>query len=144
MSSPFEVKVAKSDNEIEKCFLVLKELRPHLQASTFQQTVREMIAEGYMLAYIEEHDTAVAAVGFRYLQFLYNGKHFYIDDLSTLPDYRAKGYAGALLEFVFERARENGYKVVTLDSGYLRFDAHRLYLNKGFTINCHHFSKSIE
>jgi GNAT superfamily N-acetyltransferase len=102
-----------------------------------------MITEGYTLAYIEENGKAAAAIGFRYLQFLYNGKHIYIDDLSTLPASRGKGYGGKLLDFVSDKAKEKGYKVVTLDSGYQRFDAHRLYLNKGFTLNCHHFSKNI-
>ena len=102
-----------------------------------------MLTEGYTLAFIEEEGKAVAAVGFRYLQFLYNGKHMYIDDLSTLPAYRGNGYAGKLLDFVVSTAKEKGYKAVTLDSGYQRFDAHRLYLNKGFTLNCHHFSKTV-
>ncbi|MBS1936158.1 MAG: GNAT family N-acetyltransferase, partial [Bacteroidetes bacterium] len=83
------------------------------------------------------------ATGFRYLQFLYNGKHIYIDDLATLPSSRGKGYAGELLDYVINLAKEKGYKCVTLDSGYQRFDAHRLYLNKGFTLNCHHFSKNV-
>ena len=81
-------------------------LRPHLSKNNFVATVKEMIAEGYTLAYIEEDTKAVAAAGFRYLQFLYNGKHFYIDDLSTLPESRGKGYAGKLLDFVIGKAKE--------------------------------------
>jgi hypothetical protein len=40
-------------------------------------------------------------------------------------------------------AKEKGLKTVALDSGYQRLDAHRLYLNKGFTLNAHHFSKNV-
>jgi GNAT superfamily N-acetyltransferase len=138
-----EIKIAKSEEDILKCWEVLLALRPHLQKEIFVATLKEMFTEGYTLAYIEEDGNAAAAVGFRYLQFLYNGKHLYIDDLSTLPASRGKGYAGKLLDFVTEQAKANGYKVVALDSGYQRFDAHRLYLNKGFTLNCHHFSKNI-
>ena len=138
-----EIKIANTDQDILKCWDVLFELRPHLNKNNFTTIVKEMITEGYTLAFIEEEGKAAAAVGFRYLQFLYNGKHIYIDDLSTLPSHRGKGYAGKLLDFVIEQAKENGYKVVTLDSGYQRFDAHRLYLNKGFTLNCYHFSKTI-
>jgi GNAT superfamily N-acetyltransferase len=138
-----EIKIASTEEDISKCWDVLLALRPHLIRESFIPTVQEMILEGYTLAFIEEDAKAIAAVGFRYWQFLYNGKHFYIDDLSTLPEYRGKGYAGKLLDFVVEKAKANGYKAVTLDSGYLRSDAHRLYLNKGFTLNCHHFSKTI-
>ncbi|HVM89012.1 MAG TPA: GNAT family N-acetyltransferase [Puia sp.] len=138
-----EIKIAKTEEEILKCREVLFELRPHLKKESFLVTVQEMMAEGYTLAYIEEDNTAVAAVGYRYLQFLYNGKHIYIDDLSTLPSSRGKGYAGKLLDYVCDVAGQRGFKTVTLDSGYTRFDAHRLYLNKGFTLNCHHFSKTL-
>jgi GNAT superfamily N-acetyltransferase len=102
-----------------------------------------MFTEGYQLAFVKEGEKAVSAVGFRYLQFLYNGKHFYIDDLSTLPEARGKGYAGKLIDYVVELARQKGYDYVTLDSGYHRVNAHRLYLNKGFTLASHHFSKKL-
>lgn len=116
-------------------------LRPHLEANKFLLLIKEMQTEGYCLVFIEENNQAVAAVGFRYLQFLFNGKHIYIDDLSTLPEARGKGYGAALLDHVLEIATQKGYIQVTLDSGYQRHDAHRLYLNKGFKLGSHHFVK---
>ena len=139
-----EIKLCQSETDIQKCWQVLLELRPHLIETEFVPTVKEMISEGYQLAFIEEDGKAVAAIGYRYLQYLYNGKHIYIDDLSTLPAARGKGYAGKLLDYVEAEARAKGYKAVTLDSGHQRFDAHRLYLNKGFTIVAHHFSKTLK
>ncbi len=138
-----EIKAAETDSDYLKCWKVVKELRPHLVEDEFLDLMGEMKAEGYQLAYIEDGGTAVSAIGFRYLQFFFNGKHFYIDDLSTLPEHRSKGYGGKLLDYVFNLARENGYDKVTLDSGHHRFDAHRLYLNKGFDIQSHHFVKKI-
>ena len=139
-----EVKLCTTESDIAKCWQVLFELRPHLLAVEFVPMVTEMINEGYQLAFIEEDGIAVAAIGYRYLQYLYNGKHIYIDDLSTLPAARGKGYAGKLLDFVEAEARFKGYKTVTLDSGYQRLDAHRLYLNKGFVLSSHHFSKTLK
>ena len=138
-----EIKNAKTDEDILKCFKVLKELRPHLKEDSYLPLVKKMMTEGYILAYIEENNLAVAAVGFRYLLLLYNGTQYYIDDLSTLPESRGKGYGGKLLDYVTELARKEGFDAVTLDSGHQRFDAHRLYLNKGFKIVAHHFSKSL-
>lgn len=138
------VKLAKSDQDILNCWKPVQVLRPHLNESDFLPTVKEMINEGYMLAFIEEEGVAAAIVGFRYLQYLFNGKHIYIDDLSTLPEHRGKGYGGKLLDYVFAFAKEKGYKSVTLDSGHQRTDAHRLYLNKGFIISSHHFTKKLE
>jgi GNAT superfamily N-acetyltransferase len=137
------IKRATSDTDILKCWAVIHELRPHLEKENFLETVKEMLAEGYELVFIEENEQAVAAIGFRYLQFLFNGKHYYIDDLTTLPEARGKGYGGALLDFVVDLAQKKGFATVTLDSGHHRSDAHRLYLNKGFTISSHHFTKKL-
>jgi len=138
------IQTAATDKDILKCWKALKELRPHLVEDNFLTTLKEMISEGYRLDFIEGEDgIALSVIGFRYLQFTYNGKHFYIDDLSTLPEARGKGYAGILLDHVCHLAKQKGYHTVTLDSGHQRFAAHRLYLNKGFTIASHHFSKSL-
>ena len=138
-----EIKIAETEADILKCWDVLLALRPHLKKDTFVGTIQEMIGEGYILAFIESDEKAVAVVGFRYLQFLHNGRHFYIDDLTTLPECRGKGYGSKLLDFVAEKARARGFKVITLDSGYQRNDAHRLYLNKGFILSSHHFLKNL-
>lgn len=137
------VKTAKTDTDILKCWLVLKELRPHLEEDKFLARIKEMFTEGYQLAFIEENGKAVAAIGFRYENFLHCGKHFYIDDLSTLPEARGKGYGGMLLDHVAALAKEKGFGLITLDSGHHRFTAHRLYLNKGFEIKSHHFVKNL-
>jgi GNAT superfamily N-acetyltransferase len=139
-----EIKLCNQATDILKCWQVLLALRPHLIESNFVTIIQEMMSEGYQLAFIEEDGKAVAAIGYRYLQYLYNGKHIYIDDLSTLPAARGRGYAGKLLDYVAAVAKEKGYGCITLDSGYLRTDAHRLYLNKGFTLVAHHFSKNIK
>ena len=138
------IQTGKSEIDILKCREVVFELRPHLEQQNFLATIQEMISEGYQFAFIQEEGKAVSFIGYRYLQYLYNGKHIYIDDLSTLPDFRGKGYAAKLLQHVEEIAISKGYGVVTLDSGHQRTDAHRLYLNKGFNIVALHFSKKIK
>ena len=138
------IKTAHTDNDILKCWKALKELRPHLVEESFLPMLKEMVSEGYQLAFIEgEEGYAVSVAGFRYLQFTFNGKHFYIDDLSTLPEARGKGYGGKLIDHICELAKQKGYEQVTLDSGHQRYAAHRLYLNNGFTISSHHFVKKL-
>ena len=139
-----KIQAGKSIGDIFKCWEVLFELRPHVDNQDFISMIQEMMTEGYQFAFIEEGGRAVAYVGYRYLQYLYNGKHIYIDDLATLTQYRGKGYAGKLLKYVDDVAISKGYNTVTLDSGHQRTDAHRLYLNNGFNIVAHHFSKKIK
>ncbi len=143
MAVPMRVALAATPEDIAKCTRVLLELRPHISPDALVPMVQKMLGEGYQLAYIEEDGIAVAAVGFRYLQFLFCGKHFYIDDLSTLPDKRGQGHGGILLDYVAMLAQEAGYPCITLDSGFSRHTAHRLYLNKGFDVVALHFNKTL-
>lgn len=139
------IRFAKTPEDILRCRMAILDLRPHLSDVDLVAMVTEMFSEGFQLIFIEAEDSTAAAIcGYRYLQNLFTGKHIYIDDLGTLPSHRGKGYGSMLLDFVFEEAKSRGFKVVTLDSGHQRHTAHRLYLNKGFRIEAHHFGKKIE
>lgn len=138
-----EIKIAKTEEDILKCFEVLSVLRPHLVKESFAITIQKMMKEGYILAFVEKDGIAVSAAGYRYLHTLHIGMHYKIDDLTTLESSRGCGYAGVLIDHVIAQAKEYGYNAVTLDSGHHRSAAHRLYLNKGFIISAHHFEKKI-
>ena len=47
---------------------------------------------------------------------LFEGTFIYIDDLSTLPEARGKGFGGALFDYVVEKAKSEGLPAVHLDS----------------------------
>jgi GNAT superfamily N-acetyltransferase len=128
------------DNEIEQCFEVFLALRPHLQRTEFLARVRRQQAQGYSILVLREDGTVKSAAGFRVLEFLAWGKVLYIDDLITLPPEKRRGYAGQLLDWLIAHAREIRCDAVHLDTGYARHDAHRLYLRKGFRLNCHHMA----
>ena len=124
------INIAKTEEDFKKCFEVMLSLRPHLTLELYLSLINNMKAENYYLAFIEENGKVLSACGFRYLTTLFEGKYIYIDDLSTLPEARGKGYAGALFDYVVNEAKEKGLSAIHLDSGHQRFDAHRLYLNK--------------
>ncbi len=138
-----EIKTVTTPEEVDKAWEAINLLRPHLKKEANHALMQEMFSSGYQLSYIEVDNHAVSIIGYRHLQFLFNGRHIYIDDLSTLEAYRGKGYASQLLDYVLQEAKEKGYEVVTLDSGCQRHDAHRLYLNKGFVIQGYHFSRKL-
>jgi GNAT superfamily N-acetyltransferase len=73
------------------------------------------------------------------------GHHLYVDDLSTAPQGRRQGHAGALLDWLIEEGRRLGCGQLHLDSGVgpERFDAHRLYHNHGLAIYSHHFARGL-
>ncbi len=141
------VRLACTEADLRRCLPALLALRPHLSESTALTMLQEQQAqEQFHVAFIDGPDGLVPAViTYRYLTFLFSGKTVYIDDLTTLPEARGHGYAGTLLDFVLDQARQTGCQTVSLDSGHGpdRADAHRLYLNKRFRISSHHFSLTL-
>lgn len=140
-----QIQLAHTDADIRKCWPVMKLLRPHLEEAAFVSMINEMMSGGYELAFVEEQGFAASAIGFRNMRKLFDGFQIYVDDLTTLNEHRGKGYAGQLLDFVFDLAKQRGCACVTLDSGVgtHRQDAHKLYLNKGFYISSLHFTKQL-
>lgn len=130
-------------SDFEKIFPALHELRPHLTLDSAKKQFEQLIAEGYRLAYINDENQAPALIGFRIVNFFYSGKTLYIDDLSTLPDHRKKGYAKQLFEWVKKTAKTEGCDHLSLDSGFTRKDAHRFYLNQGLALESFHFGQSV-
>ena len=139
------IQIAQSDADVRQCLPATLALRPQLTPDdAFAQIRLQQNNEGFVLAFVGPEspaDPAPAVVGYRVLNFLHSGKTLYIDDLSSLPEGRGKGYASALLDFVVEQAKQQNCQCVSLDSGQnpARYNAHRLYLKKGFNITSHHF-----
>jgi GNAT superfamily N-acetyltransferase len=104
-------------------------------------------AEGYRLVGVFEETTphAVAIAGFRIGHMLAWGRFLYVDDLSTLPEARRRGYGRLLLDWVTDEARRLGCDQLHLDSGVGpdRIDAHRLYFNTGLAISSFHFARRL-
>ena len=104
--------------------------------------------EGYRLAgsFAEGDEQAAAVAGFRAVHYIAWGHALYCDDLGTRLEYRGRGHAGRLLDWMIEEARRLGCGEFHLDSGVGpdRTDAHRLYFNKGMRISSHHFSRRVE
>ena len=135
----------ETPEQIRAAFRVVQALRPHINdpERMVEQVLRQMEA-GYQMVGIREGAEYVSYTGFRFCEFLAWGKVIYIDDLSTLPETRGKGYGAALLDYVKDLAIQHGCDGVHLDTGYSRHDAHRLYLNKGYTLNCHHMMVALK
>jgi len=137
------IQIARTDDEIRRCLPAMLALRSQLSEELAVERIRfQQENDHFELAFVDNGDQMYPAVmGYRTMHLLYSGKTLYIDDLSTLPDARGNGYAGALLDFIIDFARRKGYQSVSLDSGQnpARYDAHRLYLNKRFNIASHHF-----
>ncbi|MEN8376717.1 MAG: GNAT family N-acetyltransferase [Gemmatimonadota bacterium] len=144
MSQP-TIRIAESEEAIRACYPGFSELRPHLAEDDFVERVQRQRREhGYTMAYIEEDGAVVAGAGYRVAEYLAWGRTFYLDDLITATSARGRGYGGALLDWLLERARELDCDQFHLDSGTHRYAAHRLYMGRKLNISSYHFSRDIE
>jgi GNAT superfamily N-acetyltransferase len=103
----YEIVTAQTDEEILKCFDLLKMLRPHLSREHFVEQVRHQAKEGYHLIYIEDHEEVKSVAGYRMGHFLAWGKVLYVDDLITSPEARGIGFGTHLLKWLLGEAKKN-------------------------------------
>ncbi|HET8656809.1 MAG TPA: GNAT family N-acetyltransferase [Longimicrobiaceae bacterium] len=133
------IRLADSDEDILRCLPVMRQLRTELTDEEFVPRVRRQEAGGYRLVLAESGGAVRAVAGFRIIDNLAGGRILYVDDLVTDAAERSRGHGRALLEWLVERAREEGCRNLELDSGVQRFDAHRFYLANRMVISSHHF-----
>jgi GNAT superfamily N-acetyltransferase len=138
------IALAEARADIERCFPVMAELRPHLHAEEFVSRILRMQPTGYHLAYLaDDADVFCAVAGFWLRENLAWGKHVYLDDLVTASARRSAGWGGRLFDWVAEYGRAHGCAELHLDSGVQRYGAHRFYLCRRMDITSHHFAMKL-
>ena len=130
-------------SDIDSCFHVWTELRPHLMQDEFLAMVRAMEEDELRLAFIEQDADVVAAAEFRIYGNLIMGKHCYVDGLVTAEAKRSKGFGQQLINLLRAKVQAAGCKWFHLDSGTQRDQAHKFYFAQGFTINSYHFREEL-
>lgn len=145
MASHIAIKHYESYEELKKGFEVLKQLRTHLNEESYFNLYEDMKKEGYQLIGLEVQGVTVAVAGFSILTNFYNGKHLFVYDLVTDETKRSNGYGEKLLDYLSEFGKRNGCRLVTLQSGVQRINAHRFYEDKmAYKKLSYSFSKTIE
>jgi GNAT superfamily N-acetyltransferase len=137
------IKIAETEEEIRRCFPVMKQLREKLSAEEFVKRVGEQENEGYKLAFLESEGQVVAVAGFRIYHMLATGKTMYVDDLVTDENARSQGFGEALLKWLIELSRRQKCETFSLDSGTHRRRAHRFYFVQGMHIANYHFELAL-
>jgi GNAT superfamily N-acetyltransferase len=134
------IQIATTPEEIDRCFLVMSQLRPLLIEEEFFERIKIQQAEGFQLAFLENENAIVSVAGFRIQNMLSSGKTFYVDDLVTDSAARSQGHGEAMLQWLIALAGEAGCDTFSLDSGTQRQDAHAFYLRQRLRITSFHFS----
>ncbi len=88
----------KNQEQLDKCFSVIKELRPHLDRDSYLQIYENAHRmDDYNIIAIEESGQFLALMGYRILYDFVRGRHLYIDDLVTTEKARSRGLGAELL-----------------------------------------------
>jgi len=140
-----DVRIAREESEVRRCFPAYRELRPHLRsADELVERWRVQTGQGFQIVYIPDGDTIPALAGYRFLHTLAWGHILYIDDLVAVAARHKTGLGTALLKYLQEEARRLGCDAVHLDTGYQRHLAHLAYLRNGFRFDCHHLAWDVK
>jgi GNAT superfamily N-acetyltransferase len=135
---------AATDDEINACYDVMSQLRPHIDRESFLPRVRRQMNDfDYGLVYLKDDNEVKAVAGIRISEWLHGGRYVEIDDLVAKDGERSKGYGGQLFDWIIDYAKSEKCDHVRLLSGVQRFDAHRFYLRRRMNIEAHYFSMDL-
>ncbi|MEJ2621616.1 MAG: GNAT family N-acetyltransferase [Candidatus Thiodiazotropha sp.] len=134
------IRIAETDQEIERCFPLMVQLRPHIQASEFVSLVRHQQQAGYRIATLLEGDNPVCLAGYRVSDNLAWGRFLYIDDFITQAEKRSRGNGAKLLEWLKQQALREGCQQIHCDSGLQRELAHHFYEREKLPKTGYHFA----
>jgi len=135
---------ARTNSEINNCFEVMRELRPHLSRKDFSLRIKQQQKSGYYLVYLAENQKPIAVAGFRIGRNLAWGRFLYVDDLVTFSSYRSQGYGSKLLSWLLDYAVQQECDQFHLDSGIQRTSAHQFYQREGLKLSSYHFQKVLK
>lgn len=133
------IQLAESREQIERCFPVMRQLRPRLTADTFVERIEQQQKEGYRLAFLEHEGSVASVAGFRVMSVLWSGRTIYVDDLVTDEAMRSHGFGAQMILWLTALARKEGCETFSLDSGTHRQEAHAFYFRQGLRISDFHF-----
>lgn len=123
---------------------VLRELRPHLDETSFAAVYAEGHPQGLRFTAAYRDGRCVGVAGWRIIASTNVLRKLYVDALVTAAAERSGGVGHALLAELEVRARAAGCAAWDLDSAVFRYDAHRFYLRERMIISAHHFVKALE
>jgi GNAT superfamily N-acetyltransferase len=137
-----DIRPAQTSEELEACFPVLRELRPHLASvSELVARVRLQASQGYNLLAAWSDDAVVGAAGYRMQDNLIRGRFCYVDDLVVKETERRSGLGARLLDAVAAEARAVGCLRLVLDTGVDNLLGQRFYFRYGMLPAAIRFAK---
>lgn len=136
--------VVQSQKDLERCYPVMKELRPHLSFEDYISIYEESHrADGYEIVAVEDDEKILAVMGYRFLSDYVRGKHVYVDDLVSSEKYRSQGLGTLLLKYAEKIAQENSCQSLRLCTGLENERGIQFYNRNGWTPRAYAYTKKL-
>lgn len=136
--------VAKTKADLERCYPVMKELRPDLNFEDYISIYEEAHRnDGYEIVAIEDGGKILAVMGYRILSDYVRGKHVYVDDLVSSETVRSRGLGAALLKYAEQVAKEMNCRTLRLCTGVENDRGVKFYEKNGWTKRAFAYSKKL-
>jgi GNAT superfamily N-acetyltransferase len=131
-------------NDLERCYPIMKELRPHLSFEDYVSIYNESHkADGYQIVAIEDKGNVLAVMGYRFLSDFVRGKHVYVDDLVATEKARSQGLGAELLKFAEGVAEATGCKSLRLCTGIQNERGIQFYERNGWAKRSFAYTKKL-
>ncbi|ANC02879.1 GNAT family N-acetyltransferase [Pseudomonas putida] len=140
----FRLAHVETDAQLQACFAVMSELRPHLaDTAAFIDQVRRQAGQNYRLLAAWQGEEAKALAGYRLQENLLYGRFLYVDDLVASVEARSHGLGAALIDALREEARAQGCAHLVLDTALGNALGQRFYFRQGLLAKAMHFSQAL-
>ncbi len=127
---------------------VLMTLIGSMNTDMSQELLRDRICVGMRNATtflgIFSNEECAGVVGYWFADFVYCGRHLYVDSFVIAEKFRSVGFGKKLLDHVEHVARQAGCACVLLDAYLKNTRAHAFYQREGYEIKGYHFNKPIQ
>lgn len=128
----FVVREARSDADYHSAYPIIRQLIPDLDMQTYAQRVYVARATGYRMFVAEIANDIIGIIGIVPNYNLHDGYVTYIEHVVIDNKHRGHGYGTALIKFAEQRAREEGCKLIQLDTDIGHDEAENLYKKNGY------------
>ena len=132
----------KDRDSIEATFSVMKQLRESITRDSYYETITRISDKNQykLVAAFNDNHECLGVIGYNYdYRLSIGGKMIYVADMSVDKNKRSKGVGEKLMNHVKQEAISKKCKAIVLDSGIQRTQAHKFYLNQGFSITSFNF-----
>lgn len=131
-------------NEMLLQLKLIQFLYPQMTLEKYAAFLSDMIPNQYKQLVVFENDCCVGLTGFWENTKLWTGKYLEIDNFIVHPQYRKKGIAKQMTDYLAQKATDLNCTCIVLDAFTSNFDAHRFYYNQGYVPKGFHFIKTID